>query len=150
MRKRCGDNKNRVYKKARVKKLKGQCNEKFLLGHCLTGRYVTRIRSIMRKRCGDNQNRTYKKAMAKKLKGQCNENLLLGNCSNGGSITRIRITVFLNNGTRQFQIIVKKTLLSKVPVVGIQTVCGEKLLQELKKGEKLKCTMEGNTMHDDD
>jgi hypothetical protein len=69
MRKRCGDGKNRVYKKTMSKKLKGQCNENLLLGHCLIGGSETRIRSKKRKRCGDNKNRVYKKAMANKIKG---------------------------------------------------------------------------------
>jgi hypothetical protein len=104
----------------------------------------------MRKRGGSNQNLTIKKSRAKKLKGQCNEILLLGNCTNGETITRIRITWFLNNGTHQFQIIVKARVFSKVPVVGKQSVCGEKLLQDPKRGEKLKCIVEGIIMHDDD
>jgi hypothetical protein len=43
MRKRCDDSKNRVYKKVKAEKLKGQYNENLLIGHCLIGCCVTSI-----------------------------------------------------------------------------------------------------------
>ena len=67
-----------------------------------------------------------------------------------GFTTRIRITMSLNNGTHQFQIIVESTLPSKVPVVGIKKKeCGEnkghtdkkmreKLHRKAFKGKKRK------------
>jgi hypothetical protein len=71
-------------------------------------------------------------------------------CLNGESKAWKNVTVFLKSGIRQFQIIEKRNILSKVPVVGIQSVCGESLSQDPKKGEELKCIMEGIIKHDDD
>jgi hypothetical protein len=150
MENRCIESKNHGHKKARAGKLKGQCNENLSLVKWLTMCYVSGIGSNKCKRGGDNQSLTYKKARGQNLKGEYNGNFLLYSCLNGESKTWKRVTMFLKNGTRQFQIIGKRNILSKVPVVGIQSVCGESLSQDPKRGEELKCIMEGIIKHDDD
>jgi hypothetical protein len=92
----------------------------------------------------------YKKASRLNLKGEHNGKFLRYSCLNGESKAWKRVTMSLKSGTRQFQIIGKRNILIKVPVVGIQSVCGESLSQDPKRGEELKCIMEGNTKHDDD
>jgi hypothetical protein len=150
MEKRSIEVKNHGHKKARAEKLKGQCNENFLFVEWSTMRRVSRIWPNMSKRGGDNQSLTYKKAGGQNLKGELNGNNLMYSCLNGESKAWKSVTVFLKSGIRQFQIIEKRNILSKVPVVGIQSVCGESLSQDPQKGEELKCIMEGIIKHDDD